>query len=99
MIYRPPTDAEWSLIAAKLPQVAAKPETFTHVVASGTANVLGLFDLEGNVSEWTSTTTQPGEFVLRGASYRDSGTKHTGRAIQQLDGAGFRVVVEMVNQP
>lgn len=99
MIYRLPTDAEWSLIAAKLPQVAAKPETFTHVVASGTANVLGLFDLEGNVSEWTSTTTQPGEFVLRGASYRDSGTKHTGRAIQQLDGAGFRVVVEMVNQP
>ena len=61
--------------------------------------MLGLFDLEGNVSEWTSTTTQPGEFVLRGASYRDNGPTRTGRAIQQLDGAGFRVAVAIVNQP
>ena len=58
---------------------------FTQVTARSGTNALGVHDLEGNVSEWTGTESRPGEFIIR--------------AIQQQDGVGFRVVIELANPP
>jgi hypothetical protein len=94
--YRLPTDAEWSQFATGLP--LSPRSKFTEPVATHAANTLGLFDLEGNVSEWTSTPSNAahdGGFILRGASYADEADKQKARAILQSEGTGFRVVLEM----
>ena len=93
--YRLPTNDEWSQFAKDLPM--RRPASFTEPAATSPANALGLFDLEGNVSEWTSSlasVTNDGDFIVRGASYTNDATQQKARAIIQTDGTGFRMVLE-----
>lgn len=93
--YRLPTNDEWSQFAKDLPPRRAT--SFTEPAATSPANALGLFDLEGNVSEWTSSlasVTHDGDFIVRGASYANDATLQKARAIIQTDGTGFRMVLE-----
>jgi formylglycine-generating enzyme required for sulfatase activity len=78
--YRLPTEAEWAH-AAQLAAKGAAPadaiawhdgnaDAQTHPVAAKKPDVLGLFDLFGNVAELVTTTD--GSFVARGGSFRDA---------------------------
>ncbi|MBL9182983.1 MAG: SUMF1/EgtB/PvdO family nonheme iron enzyme [Verrucomicrobiaceae bacterium] len=98
--YRLPTNDEWTQLARDLPPRHAA--SFTEPAATHAANALGLFDLEGNASEWTATlanVTRDGDFIVRGASYASDAAQQKARAIVQADGTGFRIVLEDVTPP
>lgn len=98
--YRLPTNDEWSQFAKDLPP--HRVASFTEPAATHAANALGLFDLEGNASEWTSSLASMannGDFIVRGASYANDATQQKARAIVQADGTGFRIVLEDVTPP
>ena len=82
--YRLPTDEEWELAAENAITIfSAFPDKIawywensdekTHPVALKQANNYGLYDVLGNVWEWTSTRTGSGSYrVIRGSSWYGS---------------------------
>lgn len=76
--YRLPTEAEWEAACAagqtedpdRVAWHAGNAGGTTHPLASKEANALGLYDMLGNVAEWTDG--RDGRPVARGGSYLDA---------------------------
>jgi formylglycine-generating enzyme required for sulfatase activity len=107
--FRLPTEAEWEYAcraggtaaygsAATIDRKRANYDgQRTTTVGSYPANAWGLFDMSGNVWEWTRTDHSPGLKVIRGGSWRfgaDSarcGLRYTHRPQDRGDSLGVRL--------
>lgn len=92
--YRLPTLYEWR----NVPRANMDYETGLHEVLKGEKNELGLFNLNGNVAEWTSSSPEDGELESKyviGYSWKsDSNSQFTEQvpAEKATDYIGFRIV-------
>jgi formylglycine-generating enzyme required for sulfatase activity len=112
--YRLPTEAEWEYAcrtktATKYycgdtitPKFANfRPSHGTKPVGSYPANMWGIYDMHGNVSEWCIDEYKIGQKIMRGGSYRsyqkdlESGNRGYSSPNDGCTGNGFRVVVEI----
>jgi len=110
--YRLPTEDEWSLAChgAEPPQSYCGGEDIealawygensdgsTHPVGQKQPNSLGIYDMNGNVYEWTSDKHENGGRVIRGGNFTSGpGSTRIGRYnvtdYQRSEWFGFRVV-------
>jgi formylglycine-generating enzyme required for sulfatase activity len=92
--YRLPTRYEW----LNVPRANTDYETGLHEVRKGEKNELGLFNMNGNVAEWTSTSSNnddtESKFVMGYSWKSDSSSLFTKQvsAEKATDFIGFRIV-------
>lgn len=91
-IYRLPFEAEWEYVASKS---SNEPTKEIAKAKSGVKNEFGVYNLNGNVSEWTLSTTLNGEKIIKGSSWKN--IRKTDEKIQvktdfRDNATGFRIV-------
>ncbi len=104
--YRLPTQNEWRSVVGYRAGDACRAGVIAcgnkgTATGSGTpASPLGIYDLQGNTSEWLSDNAGSGRYVVAGLSWRDTSTASATRTSNQngdrgYDDVGFRLVREV----
>lgn len=104
--YRLPTQSEWRSVAVYRAGDACRAGVIScgnkgTATGSGTpASPLGIYDLQGNASEWLNDGAGGGKFVVAGLSWRDASSASSTRTSKQngdrgYDDVGFRLVREV----
>lgn len=95
---RLPSEAEWEYVAANTSHVNTK---VIAKVKSGKKNKYGLHNLNGNVSEWTSSSAPNGDRIIKGTSWKTD-RQLKDRFVVQPDfrdnATGFRLVKTYVGR-
>lgn len=104
--YRLPTQSEWRSVAVYRTGDPCRAGVIScgnkgTATGSGTpASPLGVYDLQGNASEWLGDGAGGGKFVVAGLSWRDASSASSTRTSNQngdrgYDDVGFRLVREV----
>jgi serine/threonine-protein kinase PpkA len=104
--YRLPTQSEWRNVVgyrAGDPCRAGVIACGSKGTAAGSgtpASPLGIYDLQGNVSEWLSDSAGSGRYTVAGLSWRDTSSASSTKTSNQngergYDDVGFRLVREV----
>ena len=104
--YRLPTQSEWRSVAVYRAGDPCRAGVIScgnkgTAAGSGTpSSPLGIYDLQGNASEWLNDSAGSGKFVVAGLSWRDASSASSTRTSNQngdrgYDDVGFRLVREV----
>ncbi len=104
--YRLPTQSEWRSVAAYRAGDPCRAGVIScgnkgTAAGSGTpASPLGIYDLQGNASEWLGDGAGSGKYIVAGLSWRDASSASSTRTSNQngdrgYDDVGFRLVREI----
>lgn len=79
---------------------AVNSKSVIHPVRKLAANELGLYDMTGNVAEWTSTRLENGDYLVRGGSYMSNQAqaevmRKESRGSNRSEQVGLRLVLEL----
>ena len=104
--YRLPTQSEWRGVVGYKAGNACRAGVIScdnkgTAAGSGTpSSPLGIYDLQGNTSEWLSDATGSGRYAVAGLSWRDTASASSTKTSNQngdrgYDDVGFRLVREV----
>ncbi len=106
LTYRLPNQNEWRSVVGYKAGDACRAGVIScgnkgTAAGSGTpASPLGIYDLQGNVSEWLNDSAGSGRYIVAGLSWRDTSSASSARTSNQngdrgYDDVGFRLVREV----